>query len=247
MRRYGYPLVFALACALSACASKPADPNAHAYWANPFWQESLLSAVQSMVHQPDGSTPIVGVNGMVRFTVADGIIKDPAIVASTGYADLDKLLLQQVASAKPPKTWGPHAHEPHEFELLLNMLTPFDSFQYNVYRAISNYRLYPRDGIIAGATGITTVDFDYLDGKANNIAVTGSSKSRDLDKAAIGAVTKAVMPSAPPAYAGKSMHMEVVFCYTINNSPGCPAGKNIIDVRAARGTWSTMEEMGFGG
>ncbi|HET7176631.1 MAG TPA: hypothetical protein VFK21_11565 [Gammaproteobacteria bacterium] len=205
-----------------------------------------MSAVQSMVHQTDGGTSIVGVNGMVRFTVTDGAIENPEIVASTGYADLDKLMLQQVASAKPPKTWGPHAHEPHEFELLLDMLTPFDSFQYHVYRAIDAWKVYPRDPIIAGSTGDTVVDFDYLDSKAQNIVIALASKDKELNKASVNAVSKAKLPAAPPDYVGKNVHMEVVFCYTINNSPGCPAGKNVIDVRAARGAWSTVETV-FGG
>lgn len=256
MRRYGYPLAFLLACALSGCGSAPpqaqASQDIHAYWNNPFWQENLLSAVQSAVHQPDEGTPITGINGMVRFTVANGAIESPAIVASTGYADLDKLMLQQVASVKPPKTSGLHASEPHEFELLLDMLTPFDSFQYNIYRAIDNYRLYPREGIMAGATGNTTVDFDYLDGKANNITMTSSSKNRDLDKAAIGAVMKAVLPPASAVYAGKPMHMEVVFCYSLATSPTviknkCPTDKNVIAVEGARIMRTSVETTGFGG
>lgn len=241
MRRYGYPIALLLSCALSACGSAPAgvNPDTRAYWSDPFWQEALLSTLQSAVHQPDTGTPIIGVNGMVRFTVSEGVIKHPEIVASTGYANLDKLMLQQVASAKPPETWGPHAGEPHEFELLLDMLTPLDSFQYNIYRAIDYQKVYPKDGILAGATGNTTVDFDYLDGKANNIAMTGSSKSRDLDKAAMTAVTKAVLPPAPLAYADKPVHIKVTFCYSLIFSPTdiknpCPTNKDVIQVIGTR-------------
>lgn len=250
MRRYGYPLAFLLACALSGCGSAPTQAQAsqdiHAYWNNPFWQERLLYAVQSVVHQSDTGTPITGVNGMVRFTVANGAIESPAIVASTGYAALDQLMLQQVASAKPPETRGPHAGEPHEFELLLDMLTPYDSFQYSVYRAIDWQKVYPKDPIISGSTGDTVVDFDYLDAKAQNIVIALKSKDKDLDGASINVVSKAELPAAPPGYTGKSVHMEVVFCYTINNSPSCPSGRNVIGVRAARGSWSTVETV-FGG
>lgn len=259
MRRYGYPLVFALACALSACGSAPpnatptqADANSKAYWENPDWQEFLLGTVQSVVHQPDSSTPITGVNAMVRFTLDGGVIKDPQIVASTGYADLDKLMLQQVASAKLPRPRGAHADEPHEFELLLDMLTPLDWLQYNVYRAIDAWKVYPRDPIIAGSTGDTVVDFDYLDGKASNIAMTGSSKNKDLDRAAVGAVTRAVLPPAPMSYTGKPIHMEVVVCYTLFMSPPdtivnpCPTEKNVIVVMGTRIKRTTLE-MGFGG
>lgn len=249
MRRYGYPIAFLLSCALSACGSAPAgvNPDTRAYWSDPFWQEALLSTVQSAVHQPDTGTPIIGVNGMVRFTVSEGVIEHPEIIASTGYANLDKLMLQQVASAKPPETWGPHASEPHEFELLLDMLTPLDSLQYNIYRAIDYQKVYPKDPIIRGDTGNTTMDFDYLDGKASNIAMTGSSKSRDLDRAAIGAVTKAVLPPAPMTYTGKPIHMEVIVCYTLFMSPPdtivnpCPTEKNVIVVKGTRIKRTTVE------
>lgn len=248
MPRYGYPIAFLLTCALSACGSAPphatptqADAGSKAYWENPDWQSLLLGDIQSVVHQPTDTdkTPITGVNAMVRFTLADGVIKDPQIVASTGYGDLDKLMLQQVASAKPPETWGPHASESHEFELLLDMLTPLDSLQYNIYKAIDNYKVYPKDGIIAGATGNTTVGFDYLDGKANNIALTGSSKNKDLDKAAIGAVTRAVLPPAPMTYIGKPIHMEVLVCYSLIFSRTdvknpCPTNKDVIQVLGTR-------------
>lgn len=261
MRRYGYPVALALVCVLSACSSTPpnttsiqADAGTKAYWENPDWQALLLGAVQSVVHQPTDTdkTPITGVNGMVRFTLDGGAIEDPQVVASTGYADLDKLMLQQVASAKPPETWGPHASEPHEFELLLDMLTPLDSLQYNIYRAIDYQKVYPKYPIIAGSTGNTTVGFDYLDGKASNIAMTGSSKSRDLDRAAVGAVTRAVLPPAPMSYTGKPIHMEVIVCYTLFLSPPdmvvnpCPTEKNVIVVRGTRIKRTTVET-GFGG
>lgn len=258
MRGYGYPIAFLMACALNGCGSTPpnttstqADAGAKAYWENPDWQSLLLGDIQSVVHQPidTDKTPITGVNGMVRFTLDDGAIKDPQIVASTGYADLDKLMLQQVASAKPPETRGSHASEPHEFELLLDMLTPLDWLQYNVYRAIDYQKVYPKYPILAGATGNTTVDFDYLDGKANNIAMTGSSKSKDLDRAAVGAVTRAVLPPAPMTYTGKPIHMEVIVCYTLFTSPPdtivnpCPAEKNVIVVRGTRIKRTTVETL----
>lgn len=261
MRGYGCPIALALVCALSACSSTlpntaptQADAGAKAYWENPDWQSLLLGDIQSVVHQPTDTdkTPITGVNGMVRFTLDGSAIKDPQIVASTGYSDLDKLMLQQVMSAKPPETRGPHASEPHEFELLLDMLTPLDWLQYNVYRAIDYRKVYPKDPIIKGDTGNTTVDFDYLDGKANNIAMTGSSKNRDLDKAAVGAVTRAVLPPAPMTYTGKPIHVEVIVCYTLFLSPPdttvnpCPTEKNVIVVRGTRIKRTTVETS-FGG
>lgn len=261
MGRYGYPAALLLACALSACGSAPpsATPlrpatDSKAYWENPDWQALLLGAVQSVVHQPTDttSTPITGVNAMVRFTVANGTIENPEIAASTGYADLDKLMLLQVASAKPPKTWGLHASEPHEFELLLDMLTPLDSLQYNIYRAIEYQKVYPKEEILTGTVGNNTVDFDYRDGKASNIALITSSKSSYLDRASLDAVTRAVLPLAPTAYTGKPIHMEVVLCYTLFESPPdmivnqCPTAKNVIVVHGTRIKRTTVETR-FGG
>src|SRR5579859_4775275 len=221
MPRWRYLAAFVLACGLSACGSAPVHPASQAYWDEPYWQEQLLYAVQSMVHTPADTTPIPagGIHGTVRFTLVDGVVELPEVTVSTGDPDLDRLMLQQVVLAQVPKPTGSHAGEPHEFELQLDMPTPYESFRYSVYAAIERQKIYPKDPIIAGATGNTTVDFDYLDGKANNIAMTISSKNKDLDKSSIGAVAKAALPSAPEIYAGKSMHMEVVFCYSLIFSP----------------------------
>lgn len=250
MRRWQYLAAFVLACGLSACGSTPTHQASQAYWDEPYWQERLLHAVQSMVHTPADTTPIPagGIQGTVRFTLAEGVIENPEIVISTGDPQLDALLLQQVASAQPPKPVGPHAGEAHEFELQLDMLTPFEAFQYSVYAAIDLWKIYPKEAIIEGATGDTTLDFDYLDGKANDIAMTTSSRNKDLDKASIGAVTKAVLPPAPQAYAGKPIHMEVMFCYSIATSPTniinkCPAGNNVIVVHAYRIRYTTSERV----
>jgi hypothetical protein len=242
MNKRGLSLIILLACALSACGSTPSgvNPSTQAYWSDPWWQTSLLSAVQSVVHQTDMTgTPITGVNATVRFTLANGVIEYPEIVISTGNVDLDNLMLQQVASARPPKTIGPHAGEPHEFELQLDMLTPFDSFQYNVYRAIDAQKIYPKEAVIGGHGGNTTVDFDYLDAKAQNIVKTKSSGDKGMDKAAIDAVTRAILPVPPPDYSGKLLHMEVVVCYSLETPQNevnnrCPMGENVIAVIGTR-------------
>ncbi len=92
--------------------------------------------------------------------------------------------------------------------------------------------------------GMTTLGFDYLDGKLSNaIAMTTSSNSKELDKASLGAVTKASMPPVPSAYEGKSMHIQVLFCYTLYTSlygstPSmknqCPTQRNMIVVHGIR-------------
>lgn len=175
----------------------------------------------------------------VGFTITSGAIQDLKIVSGTGYATLDSLVLQQMATVKVPKIYGTHADEPHYFELELSVLTPVEWFRYDVYTAIDYWKIYPKEAILEGATGNTVVDFDYLDGKATNITMTASSKSRGLDTASIGTMTKAIMPAALVSDAGKSIHMEVLFCYSLIDSPTdiknpCPVGENVIRVEGVR-------------
>ncbi len=238
MREYRNLAVLVLACALSACGTTPPQANKlplfldQAYWTNPFWQAELFSAVQSVVHLPaNAASPAKpGVHGTVKFLFANGKIEDPEIVASTGNPDLDKLLLQQVVTAKAPEPIGLHTDQPHEFGLTLEMFTPFESFEHNVYAAINRMKVYGRDPLLYDETGNTTVDFDYRDAKAQNIVIAKSSRHKELDKSSVGAVSRAVMPPAPPGYAGKTLHMQVIFCYDINDAIKCPTGKNVIDV-----------------
>lgn len=245
MARYRHLAAFVLVCGLSACGSAPVQQASRAYWDEVWWQEHLLRTVQSVVHTPSDTTPIPagGIHGTVRFTFDNGTIENPEIVTSTGDPYLDRLMLQQVAAAQGPKPVGPHASEPHEFELDLDMPTPFDAFQYSIYTAIDSRKIYPKDGIVAEATGNATVDFDYQDGKASGIVMTVGSRNEDLNKSSIDAVKTATLPPAPQDYAGKPVHMEVVFCYSMATSPTniinkCPVGNNVIVVQAYRIEWT---------
>ena len=189
------------------------------------------------MHLPDNEdTP--GIHGTVRFLFDNRVIKNPVIVASTGEPGLDKLLLQQVLTAKAPKPLGQHIDQPHEFELQLEMFTPYESFEYNVYVAIDNTAEYTRDPLLRGETGIAAVAFDYLDGKALNIVIAKSSGHRDLDQLSVEAISSAVMPAPPPGYARKTVHLQAVVCYFIVSSfsepSNCPPGKKVIDVTGAR-------------
>ena len=203
---------------------------------NPFWQAELFSAVQCVARLPSNaaSPATPGIHGTVKFLFDNGAVKDPVIVESTGNPQLDKLLLQQVVTAKVPKPYGLHTGQPHEFELPLEMFTPYESFEYNVYAAIDRKQEYPRDPLLQDIMGITTLDFDYLDAKASHIVMVKSSGNKQLDKASLDAVSKAELPAAPPGYAGKTLHMVAIFCYDINNAKKCPAGNNVIDVYGTR-------------
>lgn len=244
MRTSLYSAALLLFCTLSACSTAPSRstpprlfyPAATSYWANPFWQAEMFTAVQSVVHLPAiaGTVPTPGIHGTVRFLYDHGAIKNPVIVESTGNPDLDKLLLQQVVTAKIPKPFGRDTDQPHEFALPLKMLTPYESFEYNVYAAIKLKITYGRNALIYGETGIVTVNFDYLDAKVQNIVIAKSSDHGELDKSSIATVSNAVMPPPPPGYAGKTVPMEAIFCYDINFARKCPAGKNIIEVDGTR-------------
>lgn len=240
MRASLYSAALALFCTLSACSTAPSRstpprlfyPAATSYWANPFWQAGMFAAVQSVVHQPAiaGTVPTPGIHGTVRFLYDHGAIKNPVIVESTGNPELDKLLLLQVTTAKVPEPFGRDIEQPHEFALPLKMLTPYESFEYNVYLAIKFKITYGRNALIYGETGNVTVNFDYLDAKVQNIVIGKSSGHGDLDKSSIAAVSNAVMPPPPPGYTGKMVPMQAIFCYNFNFARKCPIGKNIIEV-----------------
>ena len=186
------------------------------------------------------STP--GLHATVKFTYLQGNIEYPQIVTSTNNPELDKLILRQVSAVTAPPVMGLRSDEPHEFIIDLDMPTPFESFQSSIYAAIDYQKVYPKYPIIYGVTGNTMVDFDYLNGKANKVAMVQSSNNKELDQASLHAVTQADFPQTPPAYAGKSLHMTVVFCYTmISRAYGettklnsCPIGRNVIVVQGER-------------
>lgn len=238
MRRYGYLAIIIVTSVLSGCSSMPhhAKPDMQPYWNDPKWQSSLLKAVQSAVHAPAGvppaSTP--GIHGTVEFLLANGTIQNPKIVNSTGNPNYDKLMLQQVAKANAPAPIGPRAKEPHAFELPLDMPTAFESFQSSIYAAIDYRKLYPREGLLGGSTGTTTVDFDYLDTKVKNIKVMKSSGDSPLDNASVTAISNASMPTPPSFDVGKTLHMQVLLCYSFNNTNSCPSGNNVIYVTGTR-------------
>ena len=248
-----------MACALSACSSAPGhfdpsaahfdpappssvssaanfNPDTDPYWVDPKWDAALLDAVQSVVKDPtdtpDLSAP--SLHATVQFTLVDGAIEYPEITESTGQPELDRLMLQQVVTASPPKPTGPHAAEAHEFIVDLDMPTPFETFEYSVYPAIDYSKVYPKSSILSGSQGVTTVGFDYLDGKASNITIVKSNRDRALNQASVQAVSHALLPPSPAAYAGKTLHMQVVICYSLNYAYPCQTINHAIKVIGTR-------------
>ena len=211
-----------------------ARPDQTAYWNNARWQAELVYAIQSVVHAPANipSTSTPGIHGIVQILYANGKIENPKIIKSTGNPDLDMLMVKQMAAAKPPKPIGPHASEPHVFQIPLDMPTAFESYEYSVYAAIGRHGFYPRGSLLRGFTGNTTIDFDDLNGKVSDIVINKSSGHSDLDKTAVKVVASATLPAVPPSFAGKTSHIEVIICYSINNSNVCPSGRNVIKEHA---------------
>ena len=247
-------LTWALVSGLAACASAPQgqtfvekdgtivhfDPANDPYWKDPRWVQRLLGAIQSQVQDPldpvDISAP--DLHGAIKFTYADGNIEYPEIVQSTGKLDMDQLMIRQVASAQVPQPSGIDADAPHVFVLELYMPTPFEAFQSSIYAAFDAQKIYPKDAILFGEQGTAAVILDYQDGKLSGVALTKSSRSQQLDKQALEAVTRARLPAPPGAYVGKVLRMETVFCYYLRESAEsrdpCPAGRNVIEVTGTR-------------
>lgn len=81
--------------------------------------------------------------------------------------------------------------------------------------AIDAAKVYPRQAILAGATGSTIVSFDYHDGTVTNIRVDRSSGDRSLDRAAMDAVHNAHYPAPPPQFAGQTIHPVITVVFSL--------------------------------
>lgn len=212
------------------------NPAKDPYWQDPRWAQGLLLAVQSVVKDPvdpsDTSTP--GLHGTVKFTFADGNIEYPEIMQSTGKPDMDQLMIRQVASAQVPTASGIDSDAPHVFVLELDMPTPYEAFQLGIYGAFDANKVYSKEAILGGYQGMATVDFDYLDGALSNAAVTKSSGNRELDRTSLSTVTRSKLPPTPDTYAGKTLHMESSFCYSLNGPGKCPVKHDVILVFGTR-------------
>ena len=234
-------MLMVLTAGVAACDSAPSrysemptrfDAATDPYWENPKWDKTLLDTVQASVHNPadpaDMSTPVL--HAVVKFTYLAGTVEYPEVIQSTGDTEKDQLLLHQLASFQPPVAAGIDADKPHEFVLDLDMPTPYGAFQYKILDAIEYAKVYPKEAIIGGYQGLAIVSFDYLDGKASNIKIAKSSKNHYLDEASIRAVSMASLPPPPPVYAGKTWHLQQVFCYSLNGQGNCPARREVVQV-----------------
>jgi protein TonB len=75
-------------------------------------------------------------------------------------------------------------------------------FSAGMLRAINAQKVYPRISMLKAESGEAVVSFDYVEGMVSNLHVDKSSGSRDLDRAALDAVQRAVLPPKPADLAG---------------------------------------------
>jgi outer membrane biosynthesis protein TonB len=226
------PIIFRLALALAAiysvvaagsAASNPSD-GSDAYWNDKHWHRILLGAVQAVIRYPADAAgqPVRPVPEMaratVRFVYANGKISDPKIIRSSGRPDLDSAFLSQVITAQPPKASGSHATESHTFTSILDMRTPMQDFETAICMAIRAKWEYPRDMILAGELGPTTIDFTYSDGKASDIRIVNSSGGRVMDKSFARSMTEAQLPPPPAWLSTQPLHMEATLDYQLGET-----------------------------
>jgi protein TonB len=87
-------------------------------------------------------------------------------------------------------------------------------FAASMHNAIEAAKVYPKEAILAGESGVVTVSFDYVNGVVSNIHIDKSSGARSLDRATIQAVQRAAMPPKPAELAGTS-HFVISLEFTL--------------------------------
>lgn len=89
-------------------------------------------------------------------------------------------------------------------------------FTASMKAAIDAAKVYPKEAILAGETGTVTVSFDYVGGVVSNIKVDRGSGSRPIDRSAMTAVMKALMPPKPAELAGIN-HFVIQINYSLGS------------------------------
>ena len=95
-----------------------------------------------------------------------------------------------------------------------NQDTILAEFEASMKAAIDAAKVYPKEAILAGETGTVTVSFDYVNGVVSNVKIDKGSGARSLDKSAMNAVNKALMPPKPADLAGVN-HFTIVVNFSL--------------------------------
>lgn len=85
-----------------------------------------------------------------------------------------------------------------------------EAFEAKMHAAIRAALKYPAKVLYHGTYGITTIEYDYLNGHVTNIHVITSSGDGVLDRAAVAAVKDADYSSILPVITGRLIH-DMVF------------------------------------
>lgn len=165
---------------------------------------------------------------VIRFKYDNGKAQDIRIIQSSGYPKWDAALLQAVQNSRFPP-W------PVGYENLDKTNTSyfykenrqwkkspgFKLFSKSLASAILHSVVMPKHVLFYGSKGtdITTVSFEYLDGKVGNVKVVKSSGDKYEDAEAIHAVKAAKYPPVPNVYEGRSIR----FTIPIKFNPFSPA------------------------
>ncbi len=113
-------------------------------------------------------------------------------------------VLQQTAMTQ--QTTPPHAPAAPVHQAPAPNLSPhaLDAWEARVHQAVQNALIYPNAARLMHREGRTRVRFEYGHNAVSSAAVAESSGSSSLDQAALGAVTRAVLPLPPPEIAGQT-------------------------------------------
>lgn len=87
------------------------------------------------------------------------------------------------------------------------------AFKKKIHDAIDAALKYPAKMAFSSAKGITTIEYDYLNGYVTNIWIRDSSGDSVLDRAAVTAVKHADYASIQPAIHNKLIHDRVFIIF----------------------------------
>lgn len=107
-----------------------------------------------------------------------------------------------VSAAVPPAT-SRRAHNCAEIR----------AFKVKLHKLIDAALKYPQQLLERPATGVTSVAYDYQDGRVDNVHITMASGDAMLDRAALNAVKNADYGIVAHGFSGQSLHDVVIIVY----------------------------------
>ena len=87
------------------------------------------------------------------------------------------------------------------------------AFKAKLHRLIDAALKYPQQLLERPATGVTSVAYDYLDGRVEDVHITMASGDAMLDRAALNAVKNADYRKVAEGITGQTLHDVVIIVY----------------------------------